>query len=170
MTVESMSDVNPAPTSDFPEQLLRAWQGEVYGIEVYGALAESRTNPAESMKLRELLALEEYMEQQLMGVLERLSIETELGDTMQAADTDIKDQRSATWVALMTWLCHDAEVALGDYQPLRALSTGVDEVTQQVVTQLIDHERALIAFCVKELAGEDDSLADVRALLPREPL
>lgn len=170
MTVESMSDVSPAPATDFRAQLLQAWQGEVFGIEVYGALAESRTDPTERMKLGELLALEEYMEQELVGVLERLSIEADLGDTMQMADSDISEQRSASWFALMTWLRQDAEAALADYQPMRALSSGVDEACQRVVTQLIAHELALVTFCVKELAGESDSLADVRALLSGDPL
>ena len=74
MTPESMADVTVRDGSDFEAILLRAWQGEIYGVHVYGALAESRSNPTESQKLFELVGLEQSMRDQLALVLDALKV------------------------------------------------------------------------------------------------
>lgn len=160
-----MSDVNSERAPRFRELLLQAWQGEVYGIEVYGALADRLRVPAEAAKMRELVSLEEHMERQLADLLERLEIELDLDDVMAVADQDIRDQASSSWNDLLRWLANDASIALGDYQPMLELLPAGDGETRRVVTDVLTHERALITFCTKELAGETDSLNGVRALL-----
>lgn len=160
-----MSDVIAPEASDLDRMLLKAWQGEVYGVEVYGAFAERRVVPEESAKLRELVALEERMEALLSDVLDRRGIAAELDDVMAVADQDIRDQARSSWLALMEWLERDAAVALGEYEPMLELARSGDEVTAQVVADVVAHERALVSFCAKERVGAPDSLADVRALL-----
>jgi hypothetical protein len=160
-----MSDVNSNRAPSFREMLLQAWQGEVYGIEVYGALAERLRVPVEAAKMRELVVLEEHMERQLADLLERLGIELDLDDTMAVADQDIRDQASSSWHDLLRWLANQASISLGEYQPMVQLLPSGDEETRRVVTDVLAHEQALITFCAKELAGQDDSLAEVRALM-----
>ncbi len=165
MTPESMADVTDGDGSDNAAILLRAWQGEVYGVRVYGALAEARANTAERQKLFELVAMEESMRDQLSVVLATLQIPLDIGDdVLEGAERDIVQQRSSTWSELLRWMSADAAIALDEYLPLLLADLPPGSVSQ-VARRVVDHERAIIAFCTKELAGEIDALHDVRLLL-----
>ena len=142
-----MSDVDSDQAPDFRRLVLEAWQGEVYGTEVDGALVDRLRVSEASAKTRELTVLEEHMERQLAHLMERLGIEPDLRDTLVVADQDIRDQGSSTWHEL--------------------LPTG-DGQTDRVVNNVLAHERALIAFCATELVGGGDSLAEFRALLSED--
>ena len=117
-----MSDVDSDQAPDFRRLVLEAWQGEVYGTEVDGALVDRLRVSEASAKTRELTVLEEHMERQLAHLMERLGIEPDLGDTLVVADQDIRDQGSSTWHEL--------------------LPTG-DGQTDRVVNNVLAHERAL---------------------------
>jgi hypothetical protein len=160
-----MSDVNPAETKDFERLLLKAWQGEVYGVHVYAALAATRTNEAEGDKLRELVRLEQHIRARLEVVLGQRQVRCDLADTLDDGDRDIEAQKSASWSQLMRWMSADAAIALQDYERLPSLTTDAPAETVDVANEVLAHERAIIAFCAKELAGEIDSLSDVRLLL-----
>ncbi len=159
-----MADVTVRDGSEDKAILLRAWQGEVYGVRVYAALAESRANTAERQKLLELVAMEESMRDQLSVVLEMLQIPLDIDDVLEGAERDIVQQRSSTWSELLRWMSADAAIALDEYLPLLLADLPSGSVSQ-VARRVVDHERAIIAFCTKELAGEIDALHDVRLLL-----
>ena len=68
----------------------------------------------------------------------------------------------------------DWETQVRSMQPvlIRAIATfeeseqGAGEAYREVAAALTAHERALLTFTERELAGEPDSLAEVEALLP----
>ncbi len=164
MTPESMADVTDGDGSENEAILLRAWQGEVYGVHVYAALAKARAKTTESQKLFELVTLEESMRDQLSVVLKTLQIPLDIGEVLEGAERDIVQQRSSTWSELLRWMSADAAIALDEYLPLLLADLPPGSVSQ-VARRVVDHERAIIAFCTKELAGEIDALQDVRLLL-----
>jgi hypothetical protein len=159
-----MADVTVRDGSEDKAILLRAWQGEVYGVHVYASLAKARGNSTESQKLFELVALEESIRDQLSVVLETLKIPLDTGDVLEGAERDIVQQQSSTWSELLRWMSADAAIALDEYLPLLVADLPSGAVSQ-VARRVVDHERAIIAFCTKELAGEIDALQDVRSLL-----
>jgi hypothetical protein len=167
MAPESMADVTVRDGSDFEAILLLAWQGEIYGVRVYGALAESRGSATESQKLFELVELEQSMRDQLASVLDALNVPRDIGDVLQVAERDIAQQRSSTWSELLRWISADAAIALDEYLPLLDADLPPGSVASQVAERVVDHERAIVAFCTKELAGEIDALQDVRLLLAK---
>ena len=151
-------------SAEFAALVLQAWQGEVYGVEVYGAIAERRNDRSESAKMNVLVELEENMERRLSQLLVDLEIEPDFGDVMAMAEDDVADVAIRPWDELMSWLTADAEVALVDYT--RMLECAPHDVgVHSVVVDVVAHERALIAFGRGELEGVTDSLAGVRALL-----
>ncbi len=154
-------------SAEFAALVLQAWQGEVYGVEVYGAIAERRKDHAESAKFNELVELEEHMEQRLSQVLVDLEIEPDFGDVMATAEADVAEVALRPWSELMSWLASDAETALLDYTRMIECAP-LDAAVRAVVVDVVAHERALIWFCQRELGGESDSLADVRALLVKQ--
>lgn len=160
-----MADMTVEYSAEFGALVLQAWQGEVYGVEVYGALAERRSDPGETAKLNVLVELEEHMELRLSHVLVELKIEPDFGDVMANADEDVAAAAAMSWPDLLTWLTTDAETALGDYVRM-AERTPDDIELKAVVAGVVAHERALIAFCDAERSGGSDSLSAVRALLP----
>ncbi len=58
MTVESMTHVTANVGDDVKALMIKAWQGEMYGVHVYQSLADSRHNSVEAAKLSELTLLE----------------------------------------------------------------------------------------------------------------
>ena len=164
-----MSDVTTDMNEAAAQLLVKAWQGEVYGVDVYSALANARTDPLEAVKLRTVVALEVTMRHQLAETLDELGIPKDLGDIMEVAQRETEEQRHASWPDLMKWIGADAQVALDDYLPLDDMSQGWDPDDRAVALEVIAHERAIISFCTKELAGEIDSLAEVEALSRSTP-
>lgn len=164
-----MSDVTTEIDEAAAQLLVKAWQGEVYGVDVYSALADARTNPLEAVKLRTVVALEVTMRHQLAETLDKLGISQDLGDIMAVAERETEEQRHTPWPDLMEWIGADAQVALNDYLPLDEMSVGWDPDDRAVALEVIAHERAIISFCTKELAGEFDSLAEVEALSRSTP-
>ena len=159
------TEINEAAT----QLLVKAWQGEVYGVDVYSALADSRTVALEAVKLRTVVALEVTMRHQLAEMLDSLGIPKDLGDITEVAERETEEQRHSPWLDLMEWIGADAQVALADYLPLEEMSANWDPDDRAVALEVIAHERAIISFCTKELAGEIDSLAEVEALSRSTP-
>ena len=154
-----------APQSEQLVALLqKAWQGEWYGVRVYGELAAARKDPVETSTLLELAVLETYVLGELTVALLGLGIEPELGGIEAEADVDLEAHRDDDWMSLIAWVKSDAEVALSHYQPMPELV--VDDVTlSQLATLVVEHEKALISFAQGTLAGDPKALDDVRALV-----
>ena len=144
--------------------LQQAWQGEWYGVRVYGELAAQRAKPDETATLLELVVLETYVLGELTVALLGLGIEPDLGSIESEADHDLAAHAEDDWNTLIEWLKADAEVALGNYVQLPELAAG-DETLSRLASLVLDHEGALITFANRTLAGESGALSDVRALV-----
>ena len=144
--------------------LQKAWQGEWYGVRVYGELAATRTDPSETATLLELVVLETYVLGELTVALLSLGIEPDPGPMEAEADVDLAEHASDDWLTLIRWLQSDAEVALGHYRPMPELAAS-DPSLAGLAHLVVVHEEALISFAQRTLAGEPDALGDIRALL-----
>jgi hypothetical protein len=154
-------------TSD-SEQLVAllhtAWQGEWYGVRVYGEIAAARPAAHEAATMLELVVLETYVLGELTVALLALGIEPETDPVEAEADADVAAHVDDEWDALITWLGEDAESALAKYLPLQALTAG-DPSLALLAQLVIDHERALISFAERTASGRADALDDVRSLV-----
>ncbi|MEO8329910.1 MAG: hypothetical protein ABI586_07900 [Candidatus Nanopelagicales bacterium] len=167
MTVESMTHVTANVGDDLKALMLKAWQGEMYGVHVYQALADSRDNSVEAAKLSELTLLEMHVRDLLAVVLDGWGVALDVADVVEIGKLDVQEQIGATWSELMQWMAADAATALQDYLPLREVTAGLGGDTEDLAAVVIAHEKAISSFCAKELASESDSLHDVRSLLGR---
>ena len=154
-------------TSD-SEQLVallqKAWQGEWYGVRVYGELAARRPSAQETATLLELVVLETYVLGELTVALLALGVEPDLGQAEAQADSDLTTHEADEWASLVKWLKADAEVALRNYLPLPDLTIGDDSLSR-LAALVVAHEEALITFADRTLANASDALAEVRALV-----
>ncbi|HVQ89338.1 MAG TPA: hypothetical protein VMT88_14265 [Actinomycetes bacterium] len=145
--------------------ILKAWQGEVYGVLVYDGLARARDDSIERTKLGELVELEVQMRDKLVGLLSQWAVDLDHGDILDVAQLDLERTKNQPWSQLLRWISADAATALDDYLQLDELTNACSDDVRSVADDVIAHERAIISFCVKELAGEIDSLREVRALV-----
>src|SRR6185436_1343797 len=93
-----------------------------------------------------------------------LGVEPDLGSVEAEAETNLATHSADDWRTLIEWLKSDAEVALRQYLPLPEMCVG-DETLSRVASLVVDHERALITFASRTLAGDSDALGDVRVLV-----
>ena len=165
MTVESMTHVTANAGDDAKALMLKAWQGEMYGVHVYQALADSRDNRVESAKLSELALLEVRVRGQIAAILDGWGVALDVGDVIGIGKLDVQEQVGATWSDLMQWMAADAATALQEYLPMQEMTVGLGGDVEDVAADVNAHEKAIISFCEWELAGESDSLHDVLSLL-----
>src|SRR3954469_21061960 len=144
--------------------LERAWLGEWYGVQVYGALAEAREDRGEREMLRELTALESFVLGEITVALAALGDEVDPVNVAYEAEADIASHSHDEWHDLLGWIRADAEVALNDYALLPELTTN-DPDLAHLADLVCAHERALISFTERAQTGEEDALPDVRALM-----
>jgi hypothetical protein len=144
--------------------LHKAWQGEWYGVRVYGELAAARSANDEAAALLELVVLETYVLGELTVALLALGIEPATDAVEVEAEADVAAHSGDEWNDLVSWLKKDAEVALGHYLPLQTLTVG-DAPLESLAALVVEHERALISFAERTLAGQGDALGAVRALV-----
>ena len=71
--------------------LQKAWQGEWYGVRVYGELAAARNDPSETATMLELVVLETYVLGELTVALLSLGIEPDPGPMEAEADVDLAE-------------------------------------------------------------------------------
>ena len=154
----------PPESEQLVALLQHAWQGEWYGVRVYSELAAGRADAKETATLLELVVLETYVLGELTVALLGLGVEPEPGPVEAEADADLAAHVGDEWLPLVRWLRSDAEVALGQYLPLPGLAASEPELLP-LATLVVEHERALISFAERTLAGDADPLAEVRALV-----
>lgn len=154
----------PPQTEQLVALLHRAWQGEWYGVRVYSELAATRKDPIETATILELVVLETYVLGELTVALMGLGVAAEPGPMEDEAEVDLAAHVDDEWLPMIAWLKSDAEVALAEYLPLPELAAS-DPDLLRLAHLVVDHEKAIIAFSERTLAGDPDALAGVRALV-----
>jgi hypothetical protein len=141
-----------------------AYQGEVLGEALFGALAEREADPGRRAHLELLTVLERSTKELAEPLLDRLGIER--GDT-EATLAGVAAMVDA--VAAMTWDDFVASIEpvasrfLETYRRLVDLAT--DDGERAIAEAYVAHELALASFARRALGQEDGDPAEpVRAL------
>ena len=168
-------DAGPGDTAQaWPMSALqRAFQGEVFGLAMYEALAAAQTDPWRRWHWRCLARLE----QELLGDLEHLL--RRLG-AVQPADPGEHDAGVAearrlldkTWTELISEFALDLPELVEEYSEIARHPVVVADRggAGELVARLVEHEVAALSYCRAELAGDPPltSIGPVIALL-RDP-
>lgn len=156
-----------------PEILARieeAYQGEVFGLAMYAAMADAQTDPVRRWKWQVLTQLEAETKAHMAGLLQRLC-----GDTLeqeQSRQDGLKEARAIIglpWPEMIEAFMADIPGLIDDYADLerQAALAGEDAA---VLSRLTRHEVVTLEFCKRELAGNGaTALAPVLAMLASPP-
>jgi hypothetical protein len=155
------TDTPPPPPifslEDSLEELwVRAYQGEVLGEALFGAIADRLDDAEHARKMRVLATLERKTKEAIAPALGRAGISTDPDPAMlELADALAVD---VTWAAFM-----GATVEITkQYIPLYERIGELDPSEQAASELLVAHEVALRDFAHKELAG--DTTASLHAI------
>ena len=156
-----------------PEILARieeAYQGEVFGLAMYAAMADAQTDPVRRWKWQVLTQLEAETKAHMAGLLQRLG-----GDTTEQEQPRLDGLREARAIIGLPWLqmieafMADLPGLVDEYAGLerQAALSGEDAA---VLARLTRHEVVTLEFCERELAGDSAHAADpVLAMLEAPP-
>jgi hypothetical protein len=157
----------PSPIFSLEDSLeelwVRAYQGEVLGEALFGAIADRLDDAEHARKMRVLATLERKTKEAVAPALERAGISTDADPAMlELADALAVD---VTWDAFMSATVEITKQYIPLYERIGELSPS----EQAASDLLVAHEVALRDFAHKELAGDTttslqaiDALAHMR--------
>jgi hypothetical protein len=151
--------------SDWRTYLEERFQGEVYGEAIFRVMAERCTDPVNAKKLRVLEQLERETKEVLRPATRAAGHAGVESDEAVRAGEELGGKLArAPWPALMAGLEKELAGFVARFEQAEALAPPGSEALARHVT---DHERALLAFALREIAGAppDESLAPILALL-----
>lgn len=136
------------------QEIILAYQGEVYGEALFTSLAKLSTKPSEQTKWQLLMRLEQTIQQNLQLWLASISnpIKSEPQFWQQGVDEAEKIGQK-TWSEAMLWLKDLSEPYVKKYAQMAQHQVG-DPKLQHVLQDLAKHEEALFLFASGELAGD----------------
>jgi hypothetical protein len=165
-----MTDTGTAPSpppifsaEDGIEKLWeQAYQGEVLGEALFGAIADRLDDPEHAGKMRVLATLELRTKEAVAPALERAGISTAPdAEMLGVAEALAADSEKSTWTDIMAATVSVTSQFIPLYRRIGELSPAESETADLLVA----HEVALRAFALAELAGESvTSLDPVHAL------
>ncbi len=152
-----MGTVSP----DILARIEAAYQGEVFGLAMYAAMADAQVDPVRRWKWQVLTQLEAETKAHMAGLLQRLG-----GDTVeqeQPRQDGLREARaiiSLPWLEMIEAFKADLPGLINDYACLerQAALAGEDAA---VLSRLTLHEAATLEFCEREIAGDGST-----AILP----
>ena len=141
---------------------VQAYQGEVLGEALFGAIADRLDDADHAGKMRVLATLELRTKEAVAPALGRAGIPTAPDPEMLAlAEGLAPDSAARTWEEVMVSL----EAITGQFIPLYERIAELDPSEREVADLLVAHEAALRDFARAELAGDTaTSLGPVTAL------
>lgn len=152
--------------ADYASRVMRAYQGEVYGEDLYNALADAMTNPEHALKWRVLAELEVMTKAHMKAVVERAGLSTDADPAALAeAAAHTSKYASLAWPELMRVFSDELDSVIDEYRALEADALDGDRTALHILTE---HEVVTKEFCERELRGDTvTSLDPVRALIAR---
>jgi hypothetical protein len=152
----------------YPERVLQAYQGEVYGEALFGALAERARDPDARHKWRTLERLERETKLRLAPLVVRLCGRADEDDAQRERGRKDADALGAVaWSELMQLFAREFPKFIDEFESLERAAPARDA---GVMALLSAHEKALAAFARAEAEGDAaHSLEPVLALLAEPP-
>jgi hypothetical protein len=159
-----MSSVAVSATSRTPIAILVDWyRGEIGGEALFLTLAERSHDAKRAEQWRTLAALEAATRDRLGAALAGLGREP----PSALPDPDLAPRRIAElsgldWRELMRWL---ERIAIEAHDAMAVDARALPAALAPVADWVLEHERALIDFAIRELTGADDPLQHARSML-----
>jgi hypothetical protein len=160
----------PAVSPEILARIEEAYQGEVFGLAMYAAIADAQADPVRRWKWQVLTQLEAETKAQIAGLLERLG-----GDTREQEHSrrnGLKEARAINrlpWLDMIEAFKADLPSLVEDYANLQRQAALLGD-DARVLIRLTHHEVVTLEFCERELAGDSESSTDpVLAMLDDRP-
>ena len=146
------------------EEIVAAYQAEVWGEAIFSTLADNATNEEELEIWQTLTRLEATMRRRLIPLLERHGLDTTPDEEQRRLGRERGKARvAAGFPATIKSMTEGLRPFLSRYAQLEAESSPED---RSELASLNAHEIALYEFAMRALAGGGrESLAPIRAFL-----
>ena len=145
------------------------FQGEVLGEALGGVLADKAQDPTQQQKWRYVEQLERETKERIRVVLQALGENTQ-EDPAKREEGKVWGEGLArlSWAEAMAKLKPALEKYIRYFEKNEQLAPAEG---QAIVRHITQHERALLAFTVRELEGQSaDSLAPIQQILAHPPI
>ncbi len=155
-------------SDEYRNRVCSAYQGEVYGEALFEAMSKRLQGTERAYKFRVLARLETETKQRLKPLVENLG-----GNAAEDADEAARGVSDGTNFAAVAWddlLPVFREALAGFVVSYEQTETMGRDCDRAVLDHLTQHEKALLEFVDRELAGQADvSLDPVLDLLEQVP-
>jgi hypothetical protein len=151
-----------SPQDGVSELWTKAYQGEVLGELLFGAIADHLDDPDQAAKMRVLATMEQRTKEAAVPGLERAGISTEPDPEVEATVTALLPGALAMgWSGLMATI----PPITAQYIPLYQRIGELNPAEREISDLLVAHEAALHAFAQAEMEGDPaTSLEPIMAL------
>ena len=157
------TDTDPGPPPIFsPDDGIdklweQAYQGEVLGEALFGAIADRLDDDDHARKMRVLATLEVRTKEAVAPALERAGLSTEPdAEMLGVAEALAAESEKATWDDIMT----AAVSVTGQFIPLYRRIGELSPSERETADLLVAHEIAIRDFARAELAGDTATSLD----------
>ena len=153
-----------APSKEYRDGILLAWQGEQWGKAFFERLAQATEDAGQRAKWEVLAELEDVTGNRLLPLLDPNG-ERPPAEGYRALDAAVDTYSSLSWTEALEQMIPVLDPAIERFEKLLQMAPDEDRETVQI---LVDHELALKRFAQRELAGDTEtSLAPARAVIER---
>lgn len=145
-------------SSAYPECVLDLYRSEVFGERMSLAMLPWAKSDAERYKLATIAQLETETKARLRPFLMKHGLSLQEEDVSDQVAELLPLLTGGTWRDFMAGMREDLLKFVARFEEIERLGPAED---RDVLHSMVVHERSLIRFTERELAGEADSLADV---------
>ena len=148
----------------------RAYQGEVFGVAMYSALAAAQHDPFRRWQWQCLVQLEVETKAATAALLARLGGNTaDNPSEVQAGEAEARRIMDLPWSDMIREFAFDLPDLVAEYAAVEA-DAGLHGEGVAVLNRLTRHEVVTLQFCEAELAGDSaSSIEPVIAMLDNPP-
>ena len=146
----------------YAEAIHRAYEGEIVGERLYGALARECSDTDRRAKLSAISAIEAATRARLKHIADRLQLEPSRGAIQSTVERRLAQLRLLSWGEFIQKAVLEWPPYLTRFEALRQSAAPGDEESLQF---LADHERALVQFANLEHGGSENSLSALSTFL-----
>jgi hypothetical protein len=142
----------------YPECVLDLYRSEVFGERISLAMLPWAKSADERYKLATVAQLETETKARLRPFLMKHGLPVDEEDVSAQVAELLPLLTAGSWRDFMTGMREDLLRFVARFEEIERLGPPED---REVLHSMVVHERALISFTERELAGQADSLADV---------
>lgn len=146
----------------YPDCVRELYRSEIFGERITLILLERARNPVERYKLATILQLETETKARLRPFLMRLGLSL-IEDDVSAEVAQVADAiPPGSWRDMMAGMREDVAGYVRRFEEIERLGPEED---REILHSMVAHERSILTFAERELAGVPNSLDDIIAQL-----